>query len=253
MLNYISAEWYKLRHTKGIFIAFGFLLLLISCFFVPAFWVESPTFEVYAGAYVVTLILGFFLAPVFAIRAFDDQYGRGTMKNEVVFGIPRYRIYLGKLIFGGMVGSVAAFLVLGVYLLLCFLTGGMADENAWLCVELCIQATLHVLPLWLSSLSLAFLLQVVVKSSGGAVAVNYLILLFTVPIAMVGGPEEPTSSFFMTFMSRWFFVAPFRGIYMSGAEFGILPNMAYSWLVGLGWILVASALGMLVFSRKEIN
>ena len=30
MLNYISAEWYKLRHTKGIFIAFGFLLLLIA-------------------------------------------------------------------------------------------------------------------------------------------------------------------------------------------------------------------------------
>ena len=47
MLNYISAEWYKLRHTKGIFIAFGFLLLLIALLFLPALGMMKPIFEVY--------------------------------------------------------------------------------------------------------------------------------------------------------------------------------------------------------------
>ena len=253
MLNYISAEWYKLRHTKGIFIAFGVLLVLISFFFIPALWIQRPTFGVYAGAYIVTLVLGFFLAPVFAVRAFDDQYGRGTMKNEVVFGIPRRRIYLGKLAFGALTGTGVAFLVLGFYLLLCILSGGLAEENALLCIDLCIQATLLVLPLWLASLSLAFCLQAVVKSSGGAVAINYLFLIFGTPIALMGY-DEPTASHLLNFFTRWFFVAPFRNLY-DGLDLGWngLSGMTYSWLVGLGWVLVTTLMGLAVFSRREIN
>ena len=254
MLNYISAEWYKLRHTKGIFIAFGFLLLLIALLFLPALGMMKPIFEVYAGAYVVTLMVGFFLAPIFAVRAFDDQYGRGTMKNEVVFGIPRHRIYLGKLGFSALLGTAAAFLVLGFFLLLCILAGGLAEANALLCIDLCIKSTLLVLPLWLASLSLAFFLQVAVRSNGGAVAVDYLILLFGTPIALMGGAENPTASHFLNFMSRWFFVAPFRNLYDTlDIEWGVFSGMSYSWLVGAGWVLVTTQAGLAVFSRKEIN
>ena len=254
MLNYISAEWYKLRHTKGIFIAFGILLVMIVLFFLPAFWISPPTFGVYAGAYVVTLLLGFFLAPIFAVRAFDDQYGRGTMKNEVVFGIPRHRVYLGKLIFGGLVGIGAAIMVLGFYLLLCVLSGGLAEEYALLCIELCVQATIFVLPLWLASLSLAFLFQAAVKNSGGALAVNYLLLIFATPVAMMGGAEEAAPSYLVRFLTRWFFVAPFREVFNTlDISHIALSSMAYSWLTGAGWFLATTLLGLAVFSRKEIN
>lgn len=254
MLNYISAEWYKIRRTRGVFIAFGVLLVLISLLFIPSAWTQKPTFELYTGGYVMALLVGFFLAPIFAARAFDDQYGRGTMKNEVVFGIPRHRIYLGKLGFGALMGTAAAFLVLGFYLLLCILAGGLAEDNALLCIDLCIKATLLVLPLWLASLSLAFLLQVAVKSSGGAVAANYLLLLFGTPISLMGGTEEDTASHLMNFMSRWFLVAPFRSLYDTlDLEWGVFSGMSYSWLVGLGWILATTLIGLALFSRKEIN
>lgn len=248
MLNYLSAEWYKLRHTKGIFLAFGFLLFLISLFFIPAMWLHRPTFEVYANAYIVTLMLGFFLAPIFAVRAFDDQYGRGTMKNEVVFGIPRSRIYLGKLAFGGLVGTGAALLVLAFYLGLCALIGGFGEENALLCIELCVRVTLLVLPLWLASLSLAFLFQAVMRSTAMAVVVNYLLLIFLIPIALMGS-DEPTASPILNFIYRWFFVSPFRKLYVVPS----ITGLGDSWLVGVGWVAATTLLGLAIFSRKEIN
>ncbi|MCI9263864.1 MAG: ABC transporter permease subunit [Oscillospiraceae bacterium] len=254
MLNYISAEWYKLRRTKGIFVAFGVLLLLIAVLFIPSAWVMIPSLEVYAGTYIVALLLGFFLAPIFAVRAFDDQYGRQTMKNEVVFRIPRCRIYLGKLIFGGLLGTGAAFLVLGFYLVMCILSGGMAEENALLYMDLCVRGTLQVLPLWLASLSLAFLLQVAVRNSGGAVAVNYLLLLFGTPIAVMSSTGEAAGSHFLNFMTRWFFVAPYWNFYntmgIGGSGFS---GMVGSWLVGLGWVLATTLIGLGILSRREIN
>lgn len=253
MLNYISAEWYKLRRTKGIFIAFGLLLALILVLFLPKFWALEPSFGIYAVAYVAFLPVGFFLAPIFAARAFDDQYSRGTLKNEVVFGIPRSRIYLGKLALGALTGTGAAFLVLGFYLLLSFLGHGAGEENLLFYGDLCVRGTLLTLPLWLASLSLAFCLQVMVKSSAGAIMLDYLILLIGTPLALIG-TDEPTASAFMNFFTRWFFVAPFRELYTAmDREWSVIPGLGYSWVVALGWILVTTLVGMAVFSRREIN
>ena len=58
MLNYLSAEWYKLRKTKGIFVAFGVLLALIFLIFLPKFWYVEPSFGVYAAAYLAFLPVG---------------------------------------------------------------------------------------------------------------------------------------------------------------------------------------------------
>lgn len=251
MLNYISAEWYKLRRTKGIFLAFGTLLCMIALMFWPAIWSQEPSFAIYAGAYVVALLLGFFLAPIFAVKAFDDQYGRGTMKNEVVFGIPRRRVYLGKLAFGGLLGVGAALLVLAFYLALCLLSGGLRDENALVCIDLCIQATLLVLPLWLGSLSLAFCLQAVIRSSAGATVADYLLLFFLTPVALVGS-EEPTASAVVNFINRYFFVSPYRRLYVLGTTEQV-SGMGYSWLVGLGWVAVTTLVGLAALSRKEIQ
>ena len=175
------------------------------------------------------------------------------MKNEIVFGIPRSRIYLGKLAFGALVGIVSATVILCFYLLMSVLSGGLGEENTAIYLDMSIQATLLVLPLWLASLSLAFCLQVIVKSSAGAIALDYLLLFFGVPIALVG-VDEPTASFVLNFFTRWFFAAPFRVAVMSlNQGCSVLSDMGYSWMVGLGWVLATSLLALAAFSRKEIN
>lgn len=253
MLNYLSAEWYKLRRTKGIFLAFGLLLALIAMVFVPSFWYRKPTFGIYAMAYLVSLILGFFLAPVFAVRAFDDQYGRGTLKNEIVFGIPRQRIYLGKLLLGGATGTAAALIVLVFYLLLGLLTGGgEGQENALVYAELCLRGTLIVLPLWLASLSLTFCLLALIRSSAGAIALNYIFLFLTTPLALLA-PGTHTDSHVWNFFSYWHFVSPFRMLYESVDGEPILPTLGWSLAVGVGWIVATTAVGLAVFNRREIK
>lgn len=253
MLNYISAEWYKLRHTKGIFIAFGVLLGLILLVYIPKFWYTEPSFGVYATAYIAFLPLGFFLAPIFAVKAFDGQYGKGTMKNEVVFGIPRSRIYLGKMAIAGLTGTGAALIVLNFYLLLNLVGHGAGDENILLYMELCLRGTLLTLPLWLASMSLAFCLQSAFHSSAGAVVADYLILLIGTPLSLMGYEGE-VNSLILKFFDRWFFVAPFRSVYGAMSEEILLLNgMSYSWLLGLGWIAVTSLAGMAIFTRKEIS
>lgn len=252
MLNYLSAEWYKLRRTKGIFLAFGLLLAMIVSIFVPVFWYEEPTTKVYAAAYQAFLFLGFFLAPIFAVRAFDDQYGRGTLKNEIVYGIPRSRIYLGKLALGALTGTGAALVVLGFYLLMCLVTGGWeADAVPYL--RLCVDGTLLCLPLWLASMALAFTLQALFRSSAGAIALDYIFLLFSMPLVLVA-PETPTNSFLWNFFSFWHFISPFRSLYtLFGGDWPTLASLSYSWLVGLGWIAVTTAVGLLVFERRELK
>ena len=251
MLNYISAEWYKLCRTKGLFIAFGILLVLVTLLFFPSFWYQMPTFGVYATAYLAFLPAGFFLAPIFAVKAFDDQYGRGTLKNEVVFGVPRYRSYLGKLSIGALTGTGAALIVLAVYLLLSYMGRGPQEEYLLIFVEMSLRGTLLTLPLWLASMSLAFCLQVVLSNSAGAIAVDYLLLLIGTPLSLIGY-EGKVYSPILNFFDRWFFVAPFREVFIEQG----LPSwssVGYSWLIGLGWIGATCLVGITAFRQKEIK
>ncbi len=97
MLNYLSAELYKLRRKKSLYIGIAALLVLESLLFTPSLWIdEMPLAEILMGFFTTALPCGLFLAPVFAVLAFDNQHGYATLKNEVVFGIPRSRVYLAS-------------------------------------------------------------------------------------------------------------------------------------------------------------
>ena len=113
MLNYLGAECYKLCRKKSLFIGMAVLLVLESLVFLPMLSGE----EVGRGlAYLFLLMMlpiGLLVAPVFASLTVDDQYRNGTLKNEIIFGIPRSRVYLGKLAAAILVGTAAAAVTVG--------------------------------------------------------------------------------------------------------------------------------------------
>ncbi len=80
MLNYISAELYKLRRKKSLYTGMVVLLALEGLLFVPIFWVDDIPL---AGELVVflngALPFGLFLAPAFAVLDFDNQYGYASL------------------------------------------------------------------------------------------------------------------------------------------------------------------------------
>lgn len=255
MLNYISAELYKLRHKKSLFIGMAALLVLEGLLFVPAFWIdELPLADALVAFLDGALPFGLFLAPVFAVLAFDNQYGHATLKNEVVFGIPKSRIYLGKLLTGMLVGTVAAAMAIGWYLLLLTLTAGSPME-AGLWVQLLVNVVSAWLT-WLAALSFAMFLLFTLKSSTGAMIVAYLVAFVGVPIGMIGAGEG--AALWVRLSVNLFYSAPYKKFwYDIGKDVNrSLPlswgPLTYAAVVCALWVGIFTVLGLLRFRRREI-
>lgn len=261
MLNYISAELYKLRRKKSLYIGLAVLLALESLFFAPSFWVdEIREKEVLLSFLDALLPAGLFLAPVFAALAFDNQYGYTSLKNEVVFGIPKSRIYLGKLLTAMTVGTVAAAVVVGWYLLLCTLTAGpLMEAKLW--AQFLINVASAWLT-WLAALAFAMCLLFSLGSSTGAMVVAYLVAFVGVPLGIVGadpGPNGP--ALWIKLLVNLFYSAPFKRFWFWFGEVyppGYWPPLdwsplTYAALVFALWVGFTTALGLLLFRRREIK
>lgn len=256
MLNYLSAELYKLRRKKSLYIGIAALLVLESLLFTPSLWIdEMPLAEILMGFFTTALPCGLFLAPVFAVLAFDNQHGYATLKNEVVFGIPRSRVYLGKLLAGMTAGTVAAAVVIGWYLLLCMLTAGpIAESPFW--TELLIDIISAWLT-WLAALSFAMFLLFGMGSSAGAMVVTYLIAFIGVPVGMIGAGEGAAP--WIRLLVNLFYSAPYKRFWydLGGNVNDTSPlhwdALSYAVLVCAVWVGIFTALGLLRLRRREIK
>lgn len=251
MLNYISAELYKLRHKKGLYLGTA-LLLGPELVMLLATLQSDVDLDVAYLFLVVLLPIGFCVAPILAVLTFDDQYGHGTLKNEVITGTPRWRIYLGKLAAAALMGTVLAAVAVGGYLLVCGLTCVPSPQSGEV-LSATVYAAVCVYPLWMASLAFTFLLLFTIKSAAMSIAIVFLTTMFGAPLALMEVPGMPLLPRIFT---RIFFVAPYRAIVgATGGEMRFLTENTwlYCWLVGLGWVVVTAALGMLILRRREIR
>lgn len=256
MLNYIGAECYKLCHKKAFFVGMTLLLSGESLVFLSMFNENNQRLEWSCLFLVMMLPVGLLLAPIFAALTFDDQYRYGTMKNEVIFGIPRSRIYLGKLSAAIMVGTAAGAVAVGWYLLLsqiiCKSEAGEADGL----LQFALQTSINAFPLWIAALSFTFLLLMLLHNASGAIAVSYLICIAGTPVALMGCDSDAPLA--LRLFDTLFYAAPFRVLYANGADtaFHISTGGSselYCWALGLGWAVVTTVIGMAAFRKREIR
>ncbi len=256
MLNYVSAELYKLTRKKGLFVGVGLLLLLESLLFIPGAFLKEELQNL-ADAYLaflgLALGLGLLLAPLFAARSFDDQHGNGTFKNEIVYGIPRSRIYLGKLLTGMLAGTVSAVAVMGWYLLLVLLFTRPGPDSVWWGVLWRTVGTAWLS--WLSALSFAFFLMMRLKSSAAAIVASYLVTILGTPLALTVG-SDPGSPAWACVLSRLFYgyACLYQIDLLAGDAGGSIMAALGNTLASCGiWTLGLTALGMFLFQRQEIK
>ena len=257
MLNYVGAELYKFTRREGVFVGVALLLILESLVFLPGAMIDMEIGNeamVYLAFLSAALMVGLFVAPIFAVRAFDNQYGNGTLKNEIVYGIPRSRIYLGKLLAGMVAGTLCALIVVGWFLLLTALATRQASATAeqWrtalACVGICWLS-------WLSALSFTFFLLMTLKSSAAAVTLVYLITFIGLPISLIGGTEASSPHWFAV-LCRHFYTYPYGGeVWVNDAMAVGQPmgNILQALWVCLLWVGGTTALGLILFRREEIK
>lgn len=254
MLNYVAAEFYKLRFKKSLYVGTALLLLLESLLISPMFWVDEVghLLDAYLGFLEIVLFMGVFIAPIFAIAVFDDQHGKGTLKNEIVYGIPRSRIYLGKLLAGMLAGTLCALVVVGWYLLFSLLAaGGTVESEMWPYLA---KALATALPVWLAVLSVTFFLLMSLKGAAGAIACIYLVTFIGYPTALSGAADAGCPVWFQV-ACRLFYTYPLGGELLMGMTPTWAPAspVLYALLVSALWIGVTTGLGLALFQRREIK
>lgn len=256
MLNYLKAELYKgarWRAALPVALLLGFLVvfLLLLTWATSTKWqlIDSVTFL------LDILILGFFLLILPASAVFSEQYKYKTLKNEVCFGIPRARVYLGKLM-----ASLVLAAILCAWMILLWLGLSAALFQAAPREELIRAAAklgvglLTALPLWLGALGLFHALQFTLKSTT-LVYVLYLGYFIAIdPILGLLGllNEAKVGTVFFglcSFLSKCVLSGPLEGLSMGLG----LERLAWAWPVGLGWLAVTTVVGLMLFLRQDIQ
>lgn len=191
---------------------------------------------------------------------FSEQYKYNTLKNEVSFGVGRFRIYASRWVVSLLVLAALYLVLVLVYALASLILlgpaqpGGRPGDVRSGCgperpQRLPGSGLLYPggFPLWLGGMSLAIACHFLITNSTIA-AFSYLGILMVLPMALnnLGQYVNPlfTSLYHLTL-----------NYHMDQLLVGDLPwsKIGQCWLIGLGWTVVSTALGAVLFSRKEIK
>lgn len=261
MLNYLSAEFYKLRFHKGLYIGTGLLLLLELLVFLPGFMIRDERDylprDILLGFLVIAMTVGILIAPIFAVMAFDNQNGNGTLKNEIVFGVSRSRAYFGKMLTGALAGTGIAILAIGFYLALTALLGG--ESTGYLSFGWYLNIITTQWLIWLTIYAVAFFILTLLNSPATAIAFTYIAI--TVVPAVIGVIWCSDLNFGWQLAASLSFGAPIALLMVSSdttVQGVILPLLGgnvllYTLLLCLLWWGISTAAGVLILRHREIK
>ena len=256
MVNYIRAELYKVFRRKYTWITLVVVLALESL--LVAGWAFTNShgnhvdFYTGAGMLCSLLSLGFYATLLTCDMVFADQYKAGTLKNEVSFGIPRVRIYLGKYVVQLVLSLLFMAVMVVFYLGLCYLVLYRDPKMDGVAMQIVGYCLLTALPLWIGVLACAnaclFLIRSELAASIAAVCVFVMIppVLEVCGALFIATPAYPVFQFLHRYMPT----------VMVDTASTIAGDWAYcgqAWIVGAIWLAVFTALGISAFRKKEIQ
>lgn len=167
MVNYIRAEFYKVfrrRYTDHPGGLLALEALMVAGWMFTNSHGNHVDFYTGAGMLCVMLALGFYATLLTCDMVFADQYKNGTMKNEVSFGIPRTRIYLGKFLVSLAVSLLFMAVMAAFYLGLCYLALFHDPEADAVAMQMVGYCLLTALPLWVGVLACTCAFRFLIKS-----------------------------------------------------------------------------------------
>ena len=198
-----------------------------------------------------TMPIGLFMAAIMDVVVVSGVHRTGTLKNEVEFGIPRSRIYLGKLIAAFLLAVMLCILVMGSFLGLGWLfTAPGTPEDTQVSLVILGYVTAASFPLWLGALGLTHALFLALKNEVVAACLTAYLLLLGEPMTAIltminsetiAGPARVVRLALLT--------APFSQ-YHGELTWQL---MAQCWAIGLGWLLASTVVGLWVFRRSEVK
>ena len=257
MLDYLRAECYKLLRRSYLWTALlvvgGLELALVLLWA----WTNGDMVNVTASVgftmVLYLLSVGYYATAITSDIVFSDQYKYNTLKNEVAYGIPRARIYLGKLFASCLLSVGACVLLLGWYALLCALMLP-GDGAALEALKVLGFALLCAVPVWLGSQALYLLCFFTIRGSTAATILGICIIALLGQtltfLSLIVSLPAPALANALLAVRRLLLTTPLAAI--TGAVWD-WSRVGWAWAVGAGWCVGATALGLWRFSRREIS
>lgn len=255
MRAYLTAEWGKAVARPYYRIYLAVMAALAAALALIWWWTgREGMFQDSFGECLSLLIpffsAGIYLAVIVADAVFSDQYKTGTLKNEVSYGLPRVRIYLGKLLTAAGAGLLLVFLILLAYAVLCRLLIPAGPED-WQAVQAFLFRLLAAVPLWLGALSLT---MAVMFNVGQTIPMMVVVLLF---LAGLGPVFRGLIGLGLDWLSA-LAEALYRLTLTAPMDLGAVSlwdpaYLLWCWGVGLLWSAGSTAVGLALFARRDIH
>lgn len=251
MRNYVAAECYKVFRRKYFYLAL-LVAVALEGLMLWGYWFTwsngNSGVDFYSAAVTVVMMLsvGLYATILTGDMVFSEQYKHNTLKNEVAYGIPRVRVYLGKLIVAAFVAIIAAVVMVGLYVGGCWvlLPHNEADQTALSAIGYTLAGAL---PLWLGAQGLVLACYFLVRNTTLAAFTAVALLGVVPPILQLCG----------------LLINPVFEIIrqvMPAVMLEQLRNHAFQWdyvgqcwIVGLVLLAGSTVVGILAFQKKEIR
>ena len=257
MLDYLRAECYKLLRRSYLWTALlvvgGLELALVLLWA----WTNGDMVNVTASVgftmVLYLLSVGYYATAITSDIVFSDQYKYNTLKNEVAYGIPRARIYLGKLFAGCLLSVGICAVLLGWYALLCALMLP-GDGGALEALKVLGFALLCAFPVWLGSQALYLLCFFSIRGNTAATILGICIIALLGQVltflSLLLSMPAPTLADCLLAVHRLLLTSPLENFTAAVWDWS---RVSWAWLVGAGWCVGTTALGLWFFQRREIS
>ena len=186
-MNCIKSEFYRVFHTKAVYMLTGACLLVVLLFNV-ALWVMATftadfpwattkfAFSTLEGDMHIPL----FLSAVMGSVIVADELKHRTINNSIAFGLSREQVYLSKVI-AGIAASALCMLVTEAGLIG---SGYLLLENSGSMYTLSLlKGTAACIPAWIAGM-VAFISLYYMTGSGNAGIWSWLLIMVAVPTAV---------------------------------------------------------------------
>ena len=251
MRNYLAAECYKIFRRKYLYITLLVVLalegLLIWGYWFT--WSHGNTGVDFSGSLMTLFMMvsiGLYAAILTGDMVFSEQYKYNTLKNEVAYGTPRPRIYLGKLLVATLVALMAAVVMVGIYLGFCWilLPHNEADGSALATLGYVLAGAL---PLWLGAQALTMACYFIIPNNTLAAFVVVALLGVLPPILQLCGflihpGFEHVRQLMPAVLLEQLYQRAFQTDYLG-----------LCWIVGLVLTVAATLVGIVTFQKREIR
>lgn len=251
MRNYLAAECYKIFRRKYLYITLLVVLalegLLIWGYWFT--WSHGNTGVDFSGSLMTLFMMvsiGLYAAILTGDMVFSEQYKYNTLKNEVAYGTPRPRIYLGKLMVATLVALMAAVVMVGVYLGFCWilLPHNEADGSALATLGYVLAGAL---PLWLGAQALTMACYFIIPNNTLAAFVVVALLGVLPPILQLCGLLiHPGFEHIRQLMPAVLLEQLYQRAFQT-------DYLGLCWIVGLVLTVAATLVGIVTFQKREIR